>query len=77
MTTTIKPTKKTHPASEGWIRGKYELVHANPLSEDQIKRIVSFGKPEDYEFAHIEQNGKWLKVTYREHNWQVRCQKAA
>ena len=38
---------------------------ATPLSELEIKKIVSWGSVESYEFGLVEQYGKTVKVIYR------------
>ncbi len=56
---------KQFPSKEGWIRGEFILNKKTPLSVAEIKTIVTFGKPEEYEFGKVEQYGAKLKVIYR------------
>ena len=56
---------KQFSSSEGWIRMECTLNKKTPLSEAEIKTIVTFGKPDEYEFGKVEQYGAKLKVIYR------------
>lgn len=58
-------TTTKFPAKEGWIRMDGTLTKATPLSEDEIKNLVSMNKVDDYEWGKVEQHGKKLKVIMR------------
>ncbi len=64
----IKGFPKECPRNEGWIRGVYTLYKAEPMNADEIKKLVSFGKPELYEWGPVEQHGKKLLVFSRQIN---------
>ena len=53
------------PASKGWIRASMTLTSSEPIATIFVKNMVTGGKPDDHEFAFIEQRGKHLKVVYR------------
>ena len=57
--------KSAYPANEGWIRMDATLTSSKPLAEEEIKNIVSMGKPEDYEFGPITQHGARLRTVTR------------
>jgi hypothetical protein len=52
-------------SADGWIKAELTMTTSAPLSEEQIKRKVSFGKPEDHDFAKVEQYDKRIVVVYR------------
>ena len=57
--------RNLHPASEGWVRVTLTLTSKKPFSEDDLKQMASVGKPEEYEWAKVEQYGNKVKVIYR------------
>lgn len=61
----MKTHKAKFPESEGWVRARLTMKTATPLSELEIKKIVSWGSVESYEFGLVEQYGKTVKVIYR------------
>lgn len=41
------------------------LTSKTPRSEEELKRIASFGTPDDYEWGKVEQYGAKVKVICR------------
>lgn len=41
------------------------LTSKKPRSEEELKRIASFGKPDDYEWAKVEQYGAQISIISR------------
>jgi hypothetical protein len=57
--------KKQYPTKSGWNRTLMTLYTPDPVDVDEAKNLFSGGKPEDYEFPVIEQQGRKVKVIYR------------
>ena len=57
--------KKTHPTVEGWLHMEVELKSAEPLTEQEMKMIASWGRPEQKEFGPWSQHGKILRCCSR------------
>lgn len=62
----MSETKKKFSASEGWLRMDLTMKTKKPRSEEELKRIASFGKPDDYEWGKVEQYGAVVKIICRE-----------
>jgi hypothetical protein len=58
-------SKSMYPAKDGWLKMTMTMKSKAPHSEDDLKRLASFGKPEQYEFAVVEQYGSRVKVIFR------------
>lgn len=58
-------TKEQYPANEGWLTMELTLNSKKPLGEDQIKKLVTFGHTDSYEFGPIEQYGNKVKAILR------------
>ena len=54
-----------YAAEDGWLKLTLPMKSNAPMGEDEIKRFASFGKPDEYEFAVVEQYGSRVKVVYR------------
>jgi hypothetical protein len=54
-----------YPTKSGWNRTILTLHTPDPVDVDEIKKLHSSGKPENYEFPVIEQRGRKVKVIYR------------
>ena len=54
-----------YPASEGWIRLDAQLNTSKPLGEAELKNLITFGKPEEYEIGGLTQNGKRVRAFSR------------
>jgi len=50
--------KKLYPFDQGWIHGQYQLTTSQQFDEEHLKKIVTLGKPEEYEIPFIEQSGR-------------------
>lgn len=62
----VEMSNSKYPFSEGWIKMAITLTSATPMSATEIKALVTWGKPDDYEFGSITQSGKKL-VVYTRH----------
>jgi hypothetical protein len=59
--------QKQYPPKEGWIRMDATLIAAEgPLGYDAVLKMVSFGKPEDYEIGEWSQRGRKLTIISRQ-----------
>lgn len=59
------PNKNLYPASRGWIRSSMTLKTSDPVDHDEVKKLCSGGKPEDYEFPIISQHCRTVKIVFR------------
>ena len=57
--------KKQYPTKSGWNRTLMTLYTPDPVDVDEAKKLLSGGKPEDYEFPVLEQQGRKVKIIYR------------
>lgn len=55
----------SYPKKDGWMRMQLTMTSKTPRSEDEIKKLVTFGKTDDYEFGPVEQYGAIIKVILR------------
>lgn len=49
---------KKFPKADGWISVNITLKSAAQLERDDLVKIVTFGKPDNYEIGHLSQDGK-------------------
>lgn len=59
-------TENTYPKEEGWMRMTVTHVSAKARSEEEIKRIITLGKVELFEFGPVRQYGKRVQAVLRE-----------
>ncbi|OAI55554.1 hypothetical protein AYO49_05470 [Verrucomicrobiaceae bacterium SCGC AG-212-N21] len=60
------PKKNPFPPEEGWLTMKLTMTTKKPRSEEELKRIGSFGKPDAYEWGVVEQYGNKVVLVMRE-----------
>lgn len=51
---------------DGWLTLTLTLKNKKPRSEDELKKIGSFGHPENYEWGRVEQYGAKVILVMRE-----------
>lgn len=55
--------QKSYPPSQGWMR--MEATLKEPVTLDELQKMVTFGKPHDYEFGSLSNVGKKAVVILR------------
>lgn len=58
--------KTSHPRSEGWLTVTVTLTTRELQPIEVIKDVLSFGRPDNYEFASIVQTGSKVKAILRQ-----------
>ena len=57
--------KDLYPATEGWLRIRATLTTREELSEEELRRAICLGKPENYEIAKLVQSGRTVRGILR------------
>lgn len=58
-------SKKLFPPSRGWLHTTMTLKTSDPVDQDEVKKLCSGGKLDDYEFALLHQHCRAVKIVYR------------
>lgn len=63
-----KPTslRTLYPSDQGWIRLELTLKTADRLSDEQLRKLVTLGRVEEYEIPYVSQSGRKI-VAYSRH----------